>query len=234
MRRVLLLAVTLFWAVALHAQSPSPITVATVRTTAGQTRWSVTNTGTATVTAFAYTHRLGTPLGSHIASVTATTVYDAATEPRAVPIPSGQTITLQYGPGAGEPGDTPQVRAILFANGASWGESIWSARMMRLRSYLETALTTSIGELAQALQAGTGGAQIIGQFQAATASEQNAVADSDERSCINSVRGLVLRNLQSAVQTSAGAPERVTMAVRNQYGSMLQRLAALQGVNGGR
>ena len=211
------------------AQTAAPITVAAVETGSGQPSWSVTNTGTKTVTAFALTYPVPPPAGSNIAGATATTSYDAATEPLAnKPVPPGQTLTLPYGPPNASVGHAlPQVRAVIFADGASWGDTAWTGRLSQRRTYMRQSLAAGLADLnAAAADITTTRTGLINQFQSAQSAEQAAASDTDQRACIRSVRGVVLRNLQALNQ--AGVPIPIKDVIAHEMKALQARVAAMQ------
>jgi hypothetical protein len=66
----------------------------------------------------------------------------------------------------------------------------------------------------------------VAQFQAALAAEQSAAANRDQQSCIHSVRGIVLKNLQLVNQ--AGAPFPLKTVLQYEIGALGKRLAAVE------
>jgi hypothetical protein len=61
---------------------------------------------------------------------------------------------------------------------------------------------------------------LINQFQASQTAEQAAAADSDQRACIHSVRGVVLRNLQGQAA--------VKDVIAHEIEALKARVAAMQ------
>jgi hypothetical protein len=123
------------------------------------------------------------------------------------------------------------LQAVLFSGGSSWGDSATVARILRRRGYMEESLQESLTELNAAVVGGTAKASLIGQFQSALASEQAAAADSDQQVCIQSVRGVVLKNLQAV--TPGRTPEPLPTLLARQIGSLQSRLSAVQNGGGG-
>jgi hypothetical protein len=236
MRTAILAMLALALADSVFGQSAAPITVAAVQTGASQPKWSVTNTGSTTVTAFALTYALPVPQGSNVAGADATILYDAATEPLAnKPVPPGQTVTLPYGPSSAGVGQAlPQVRAAVLADGTAWGDSLWCARIARRRGYMEKYLRASITELMQASSAGVADrSQLSSQFQAALAAETAAAVDADDRACATSVRGVILRNLQQA-RTGNLVLAPVNLVLQHEIDAAQLRLSAILAYGGGK
>jgi len=229
MRPGFLLTLALLWAATSVAQTAAPITLATVRTATGQTRWLATNSGTATVTAIAFTYDLPIPTGSKVARVAATTIYDAATEPLAPkPISPGQAVTLPYGTGASGGQVAPQIRAVVFADGTAWGESVWATRIARRRGYLAQYLRAAITELTQATYTSDTPADLASQFQATLSATQADAADGDAALCAASVFGAVVRGLQQVTRSGGGASAQAGDIVQRQIDSLRLRLSSIQ------
>jgi hypothetical protein len=134
-----------------RAQAPAPVTVSP---SSGGTL-TVRNGGTITVIAFALTYDLPLPPAeAGPASAQSWQLYDAATEPLAAqPISGGQEVTVRC---HFDCTATPfQLKAVLFQDGTSRGDSGWVQRTSTRRAYMEQALQTSIRDLTTALSQGT-------------------------------------------------------------------------------
>jgi hypothetical protein len=127
----------------------------------------------------------------------------------------------------------------MFSNGTSWGDRDWVKRISDRRSYMEQSLRTSLAELnAASANAATGTTQLqptreglIAQFQSAMAAEQQAAANRDQKACIGSVRGTVLRNLQTV--NLAGVPPPLNSVLKHEIQALSTRLAAVQAAGSG-
>ena len=180
---------------------------------------AVTNTTPATVTAFALEWSPPVAAGSRVSKVIMTKFYDAATEPLAAkPIPPHGSVTLPYAAGAES---APQVPAVLFATGASWGDAVWIGRITNRRAYMQQSLVAVLADLTAAAASVTTTRQsLITQFQSAQTAEQVSSADGDQRACIHTVRGIVLMNLQGPVPLKD--------VIAHEIGALQARLTAVQ------
>ncbi len=196
-------------------------------------KWLAANTGTATITAFALTYSLQLPAGLHASSGTAERFYDGATEPlSAKAIPPGQSVTLPFAPPENLSQAAPKIQAVVFSNGTSWGDSGWLQRISNRRTYMQQSLSVSLAELnAASANAATTREALIAQFQSAMANEQHAAADRDQKACIASVRGTVLRNLQTV--NLAGVPPPLSSVLNHEIQALGTRLTAVQGAGSG-
>jgi hypothetical protein len=174
--------------------------------------------------------------GSAGAKVQVLEFYDAATEPLMTALSPGQSLTVPQPLSRG--GAVPlTAAAAIFADGSSWGDPALVARITQRRAYMGkylNAVITDLGSAAQqndqasddALRAAT-----TQQFQAAMAAELASAANPDESACIRSTRGVVILNLERAVQTRGGAPIAVSDLIAHELGALASRLRAL--VNAG-
>ena len=225
----------------LHARSGSALLIsaqpgAPVLITAGQDNpfsLTVTNTSARVVTAFALvaTYNVDPPPGSKRAAATVTKIYDAATEPlSAKPIqPYHQIVTANPAVGAA-PAAAVQLMAVIHADGTSWGDAAWVARIQRRRAYMQQSLEVALAELRAADQNAVPRAQLVAQFQSALTFEQGATSGREQKACIQSVRGTVLKNLETLTANGATIP--LKAALNHEIASLQGRLPAVQSGGG--
>jgi len=216
----------------LYAQASAPVLVSVQTSGAGSTTLAANNTAPETVTAFLVDSDLSgtaSAVKSGAVRVSASAVYDAATEPLAAkPLAPNEVTVLPYLlPPAGAIGAL-SVSAVLFADGTSWGDANSVARLTQRRAYMRQYLVATISDLARAVEAGTTATDLVAQFKSAVAVEMSAAANADQKACDASVRGLVLRNLQRVTQGSGGSPIPVSQAAQRELLSLQTRLVALQ------
>ena len=188
-----------------------------------------------TITALAVAHEVRINAGAQVRTATAIRLLDAATEPLAVkPIPPGQTVALPFGAPVGSAQGAPQVRAALLRDGTSFGDPQWAQRLQQRRTYMRQRLGAVMRDLAASMNDGLSRETIVAQFEAALAQEKASAANEADRACIDSARGLALKNLQairlrpdgSAVETGE-----VLSRILGSLGSRLQALLSLQTTN---
>jgi len=195
-------------------QTAGPVTAS-----AGAAGVALTNATGATVTALVLEWNAPGAAGSAVSKVSTIRFYDAATEPlSAKPIPPGSSVTVPISTPAQS---APQVVAVLFAGGETWGSPVFVARLTQRRVYMQQALTNALADLNAAVAApGTTKASLASQFQSAQATEQAAAADNDQKACIHTVRGPALANLQG--------PATLSGVIAHEIGQAQSRLAALK------
>ena len=208
-----------------YSQSAAPVMLGISQDQSGRSRWTATNTGASTITAFAFTYDLQLPVNLRIEKASGVRIYDAATEPRAAkPIPQGQTVILSSGPATGWV--PSQVRAVVFADGTSWGDGAWVERLLNRRQYMRRSLQSVIGELKAAALRGTARGDLVTEFQASLNGEKSKATGGDERNCIESVRGLVVGNLMAVAKMGNQAPP-ISEVIAREVDSLETRLAAI-------
>jgi len=211
-----------------RAQAPAPVTVSA---SSGGTL-TARNAGTSTVTAFVLTYNLPFPAGATgAAGAQGWQLYDAATEPLAAkPIPAGQEVLVRcHFDCAAMPF---QLKAVIYQGGASWGDSGWAQRILQRRVYMQQAVTQSLSDLASAALRGATRSELTSLFESSLNTEIASAAGPDQRNCVSSVRGLVLRNLQSVLQTADGTPLPIDAVVQHEIVALHGRLAAASAYGG--
>jgi hypothetical protein len=204
---------------------------------AGSGALAITNTSSKTITAIAL---VGDPVdvpgskqGTRI-RISPLRIYDPATEPRAAkPLVPGQPASIPYPLPFRDASSPPAVRAVIFADGTSWGDPAYVKRLVQRRTYMEACLRTAISDLSIALVQGTARSLLVERFQSALASGEKAATDADESACVRSVSGVVLRNLQEVTQRSDGTPVSTAELVQHELRALGARLATLVDYGGG-
>jgi hypothetical protein len=158
------------------------------------------NGGSLTVTALAFSHwpgTTGTP-----PKFPGVMVYDVVSQPFLSPILSGQEEALLPGvlsQALAKPG--PEVIAVVFEDGSSWGDAKWVQHMKQERAYLLKELTICLQGLQQAQQSERGGASrtaVAAQLQSAANNSRAAAVDGSDLKCVRMAWDGVLLNMRNA------------------------------------
>jgi len=222
----------------LYAQAPAPVLVSVQTSGAGPTTLAANNTAPKTVTAFLVAGDLSavaSAVKSGAVRVSASAIYDAATEPLAAkPLPPNQVSVLPYLlPPAGKVGAL-SVSAVLFADGTSWGDAASVTRLLNRRAYMQKHLAVAVADLVAA--AGESGAisdaalrsQTIQQFQSAMAGELAASAGADESACVRSVRSVTIANLRRVVLRNNGSAITTEEVISRELAVLSSRLSKVK------
>jgi hypothetical protein len=217
--RVQAIALLLLGCALAHGQTVAPVTASTLPASAAIPGISLANTAPVPVSAVLLQWSLPVPAASRVSRASAIKFYDAATEPLAAkPIPPHGSATV---PVAAPGQSVPQVLAVLFTDGTSWGDAASVGRLAQRRVYMLQALTSSLADLnAAATSPAVTKAALLGQFQSAESAEQATAADGDQKACIHSVRGPALVNLQG--------PAALSGVISHEISQAQSRLAALK------
>ena len=181
-----------------YAQTAAPIELAAVpgAGAGGRPAVVVANTGSTTVTAFAYSS-WGITKGASLKSAPIS-MLDAAWEPFLSPILPGQRVTMPFNLPQDPAKPAPAVVAVIFADGSSWGDRSCVERMVQHRKYLLQRLTESLQDLQQAKAQGTDRETLVLELQSNLSGARAAAADAIDRVCVSMARQTVLKNMSGA------------------------------------
>jgi hypothetical protein len=175
------------------AQPSSPLAISVQTAENGSQVLRIENTGGQTATALVLTWPIPVPANAvvgekKLAGARQVLLYDSAASPKVAPIAAGAAVTIPS-PAAGATGP-PQVQAVLFAGGASWGDPGWIGRITRRRTYMRQSVEAVLADFKAALAGpDINIVQLIAKFQSALSAEEKAAADGEQRACIRIVRG---------------------------------------------
>jgi len=234
MTRVLpvLVGLTLLGSAPSRGQTAPALQVTVSTTASGAPVLVVRNAGANTVTAFALAFSLPVSPGAATAGALAVTVYDAATQSAPTPILPGREVSVPCPAGVGLAQQAPQVQAILFGDGSSWGDGTWVQNMTRRRAYMLQRLTEAYQDLTQALSQGTSRGALVAQFQSAMDTGIASASDPADRACIRDARYVVLLNLRVVVQHTDGTPVPTAEVVQHEMSELSGRLVTLRTYGG--
>jgi hypothetical protein len=179
-------------ALTLAGQTTSdPVSAAVASRSDGSAQISLQNQSGKTVTAFAYSASFtGGPQ-----VVEGEFFRDSAILEAERPIVAGATVTrLAKGP-AGAVATSVHLRAVLFSDGSSFGDSTWVQRLLLRRQYAAKGLDSALRDVASVAQLST--ADAVAYLKSSKASLIARATSPDEALCISPYYNILLGQAQS-------------------------------------